>query len=56
MLINIILRYKIIKKILKSVVLVVVILLTVLLTVVSIIRTPSFQQLAGRIAASFLSA
>ena len=39
----------------RSAVLVIVILLTGLVTLVSILRTPSFQELAGRLAANYLS-
>ncbi len=55
MLINSSITGKIIKKILRLTVLVIVILLTGLLTLFSVLRTPSFQELAGRLAADYLS-
>jgi hypothetical protein len=55
MLINLILTGKIIKKILKLAVLLFVILITAVFTLYSILQTPSFQVLAGRLAAGFLS-
>jgi hypothetical protein len=55
MLINSGITGKIIKKILRLTVLVIVITLTTILTLLSVIRTPSFQELAGRIVADYLS-
>lgn len=55
MLINLFLTGKVIKNILKSVVLVVMILLTALLTLYSILRSPTFQVFAGRLASAILS-
>jgi hypothetical protein len=55
MLINLILTGKIIKNILKLTVVAIVISLTAALTVFSILRTPSFQEFAGRMASGILT-
>jgi hypothetical protein len=55
MLINLIVTGKIIKKILRLTVMIVVILLMTLFTLFSVLRTPTFQELAGRMAARYMS-
>ncbi|NTV82739.1 MAG: hypothetical protein HGA23_00380, partial [Bacteroidales bacterium] len=55
MLIKIILTGKIIKKILRLTILFFVIIITAVFTLFSVFRTPSFQVLAGRLVAAYLS-